>query len=234
MTQTKLRAAKSDYLPTPEEREAIDKALVARKIAPAPRLKVEESGSVSIDHPSEVIGLLLMENALGTLEPSFMTGLIEQLKTISSRGGKIDERQLNFMVSVIKGMAPRDQAESMLAAQMSVVHSILMGYAGAFSSVESGAQQDSALQAITKLARIFAGHMETLKRYRTSGEQKVTVQHVQVSDGGQAIVGDVHQHPSKRDLRTEPEPPPSLTHSKTPPIEPIGEMPRKPVRVKRS
>jgi hypothetical protein len=33
--------------------------------------------------------------------------------------------------------------------------------------------------------------METLKRYRTGGEQKVTVQHVTVSDNAQAIVGNV-------------------------------------------
>jgi hypothetical protein len=33
--------------------------------------------------------------------------------------------------------------------------------------------------------------MEALKRYRTGGEQKVTVQHVSVSEGGQAIVGNV-------------------------------------------
>jgi hypothetical protein len=33
--------------------------------------------------------------------------------------------------------------------------------------------------------------MEVLKRYRTGGEQKVTVQRVTVSDGGQAIVGNL-------------------------------------------
>ena len=31
------------------------------------------------------------------------------------------------------------------------------------------------------------------KRYRTGGEQKVTVQHVSVSEGGRAIVGNVTQ-----------------------------------------
>jgi hypothetical protein len=31
----------------------------------------------------------------------------------------------------------------------------------------------------------------TLKKYRTGGEQKVTVQHVTVSDNAQAIVGNV-------------------------------------------
>jgi hypothetical protein len=33
--------------------------------------------------------------------------------------------------------------------------------------------------------------METLKRYRTGGEQKVTVQHVTVNEGGQAVVGNL-------------------------------------------
>jgi hypothetical protein len=43
--------------------------------------------------------------------------------------------------------------------------------------------------------------MEALKRYRTGGEQKVTVQHVLVNDGGQAIVGDVVQTPRTGNLQ---------------------------------
>jgi hypothetical protein len=39
--------------------------------------------------------------------------------------------------------------------------------------------------------------MEALKRYRTGGEQKVTVQHLSVGEGGQAIVGNVTQTPAK-------------------------------------
>jgi hypothetical protein len=37
--------------------------------------------------------------------------------------------------------------------------------------------------------------MEALKRYGTGGEQKVTVQHVTVNEGGQAIVGAVSHAP---------------------------------------
>jgi hypothetical protein len=33
--------------------------------------------------------------------------------------------------------------------------------------------------------------MDALKRYRSGGEQTVTVQHVNVSEGGQAILGNV-------------------------------------------
>ena len=47
----------------------------------------------------------------------------------------------------------------------------------------------------TLLALTYATQMEALKRYRTCGEQKVTVQHVSVSAGAQAIVGNVtHYH----------------------------------------
>ena len=53
-------------------------------------------------------------------------------------------------------------------------------------------QQDSAERAFNKLARTFVVQMEALKRYRTGGEQRVTVQHVTVNEGGQAIVGAVN------------------------------------------
>ena len=66
-------------------------------------------------------------------------------------------------------------------------------FARRLAHVETIQQQDSAERALNKLARTFAMQMEALKRYRTGGEQKVTVQHVSVNEGGQAIVGNVNQ-----------------------------------------
>ena len=57
--------------------------------------------------------------------------------------------------------------------------------------VETIPQQDAAERALNKLARTFATQMDALKRYRTGGQQKVTVEHVTVNEGGQAIVGAV-------------------------------------------
>ncbi len=45
----------------------------------------------------------------------------------------------------------------------------------------------------TKMLRTFTAQMEALKRYRTGGQQKVTVEHVHVNQGGQAIVGVVNR-----------------------------------------
>ena len=53
-------------------------------------------------------------------------------------------------------------------------------------------EQESAERAFNKLTRTFADQVEALKNYRSKGEQKMTVQHVHVGEGGQAIVGNVN------------------------------------------
>jgi hypothetical protein len=92
----------------------------------------------------------------------------------------------------VQGIEPRDQIEAMLAAQMAAVHNATMTFAGRLNRVDNIQQQDSAERAFNKLARTFGAQVEALKRYRTGGQQqKVTVEHVTVNAGGQAIVGSV-------------------------------------------
>jgi len=101
------------------------------------------------------------------------------------------------MLSVIKGIEPRDQLETMLAAQMAAVHVVSMRFARHFAHIETLPQQDSAERAFNKLTRTFTMQMEALKRYRSGAEQKVTLQHVSVAEGGQAIIGNVTHAPRK-------------------------------------
>jgi hypothetical protein len=134
-------------------------------------------------------------DAFGTADEEFGNGILQQLANAVSHGPEVDERGLNFMLSVIKGVAPKDQLETMLAAQMAAVHMASMTFARRLANVEDILHQDSAERAFTKLTRTFVTQMEAFKRYRTGGEQKVTVQHVSVGEGGQAIVGNVSQAP---------------------------------------
>jgi len=136
-------------------------------------------------------------DALATADLDFRNGMVSQLANASSHGQDVNEGELNFMLSVIKGIQPRDQLETMLAAQMAAVHVASMTFAGCLAHVEDIPQQDSAERAFNKLTRTFAMQMEALKRYRTGAEQKVTLQHVSVAEGGQAIVGNVTQAPRK-------------------------------------
>jgi Tfp pilus assembly protein PilE len=82
---------------------------------------------------------------------------------------------------------PAVKSETMMAA----AHMAAMRMARQLAAAEMIPQQDAAERAFNKLARTYAGQMDTLKRYRSKGEQKMTVQHVTVKDGGQAVVGDV-------------------------------------------
>lgn len=148
--------------------------------------------SISPDHADAAVGNSLLMEALGTAEADFLHGLLGQLANVSTQGRDVDERGLNFMLSVVKGIEPRDQVEGMLAAQMAAVHNATMTFARRLAHVENIPQQDSAERAFNKLARTFAAQVEALKRYRSSG-QIVRVEHVTVNEGGQAIVGHISQ-----------------------------------------
>jgi hypothetical protein len=180
----------SPYQPTPADAEAL-KAYRVAKAKRGPSLKVTAS-DVNIDHPNPALGSILLLKAVGSTDGDFLVGLTKQLVNAGSQGPKADEQGINFMLAVIKGIEPRDQIEAMLAAQMATIHMATMTFARRLAHIENIPQQDSASNAFNKLARTFAAQVEALKRYRSGGEQKMTVQHVHVADGGQAIVGNVN------------------------------------------
>ena len=183
------------YTPTHPERRALEeRAARKRKQRPCPSLKFARKGpelNIAMDHPDRDTGFALVMHALGSTDPQFVDGLITQLANASTRKGQASEDTLNFMLAVVKSIAPRDEVESMLAAQMAAVHMATMTFAMRLGHTDTLQQQESAERALNKLARTFTTQMEALKRYRTGGQQKVTVEHVHVHEGGQAIVGHV-------------------------------------------
>jgi len=182
------------------------------------RVAVSEKAGV----PQYNFDIRLME-ALGTKDLDFMGGILRQLGDVVRHGAIVDEGGLNFMLSVIKSVKPRDQVECMLAAQMAAVHMASMTFARRLAHVENIQQQDSVERSFNKLARTFTTQMEALKRYRTGGEQKVTVQHVSVSEGGQAIVGNVTQTPRATGPTQAAALPHALADPKGPAMKTVGE-----------
>jgi hypothetical protein len=192
--KTETKDLVTPYEPTPNERAAMV-AYVARKEKPlAPRMKVLEKGGVyqiAPDYPEAAIAHVLLMKAIGAKDVDFLDGLLKQLVNAGTQGRTADKHGLNFMLSVVKGIEPKDQVEAMLAAQMAAVHMSTMTFARRLAHVENIPQQDSAERAFNELARTFAAQVEALKRYRSGGEQTVRVEHVTVNEGGQAIVGNV-------------------------------------------
>lgn len=100
-----------------------------------------------------------------------------------------DERQ--FLLSVINDLAPQDAVERMLAVQMAATHVATIRAGRSLANCETIAQVQAHYTGYNKLARTFAAQVEALRKHRSGGQQKVTVEHVHVHPGGQAIVGQV-------------------------------------------
>ena len=198
--KSKPKSQDEKYQPTKEEEAALSRfADRYAASSPAPRLKLtagEAKTSIAVDHPDPKVAYQVLMDSLGTASFDFVHGLLVQLANTGSPG-KASENALNFMISVVTDTKPRDHLEAMLAAQMAAIHIATMKVGSRLSDAEDIPRQDSAGALFNKLARTFAAQMETLKRYRTGGEQKVTVQHVNVGEGGQAIVGNVTQAAAK-------------------------------------
>ncbi len=127
------------------------------------------------------------------------------------------EKQLASGLEAMVGIAPKDESEGMLAAQMVALHNAAMECfrrAMIRDQTHEGRQQN--LSFANKLTRSYALAMEALDKHRGKGQQKVTVEHVHVHQGGQAIVGNVQtgagvqpkleQQPDAKTITHAPEP----------------------------
>ena len=118
-------------------------------------------------------------------------GLIGQIASLGTHGRRVDQDGANFVVGFVDAMKPKDAAEALLLTQMAATHQATMMLARRLNHVENIPQQDAAERALNKLARSYAAQMDTLKRYRSKGQQTVRVERVTVESGGQAVVGNV-------------------------------------------
>lgn len=171
----------------------------------------------------DLLEFISLMETFGITDRRFIWPFFHQLREADIFGGD----GVQFAAAVIQGIKPRDQLEAMHAAQMAVMHWAAMKQIRTASKSAGTTYFDVALTTATKLVRTYSAQMEALKRYRTGGEQKITVQHVSVSEGGQAIVGNVTQNALEEPVNKAP----ALTDARQPEM-PTIEQPnsRGPVR----
>ena len=78
---------------------------------------------------------------------------------------------------------------------MAITHVLAMRSARLLAGSKEIPQQDSNGLALHRLTRTFTTQIDALAKLRRGGEQKVTVEHVHVYPGAQAIVGNVTHSP---------------------------------------
>jgi hypothetical protein len=111
---------------------------------------------------------------------------------IHSKDDEAARRKQNAAIAGLIGISPKDELEGMLAAQLVACHNAAMeAYRRAMLPDQPFEGRHENLNQANKLSRTYATLLETLNRHRGRGQQKVTVEHVHVHEGGQAIVGNV-------------------------------------------
>jgi hypothetical protein len=100
------------------------------------------------------------------------------------------DQQFSAVMAALSGIAPKDELEGMMAAQLIAAHSAAMECYRRAMIGEQTCRREELSQA-NKLSRTFAVLLDALNRHRGKGMQKVVVEHVHVSSGGQAVVGVV-------------------------------------------
>jgi hypothetical protein len=101
-------------------------------------------------------------------------------------------KQRHAAVDALVGIAPRDELEGMIASQLIACHNASMEcYRRAMHGEQTFEGRREALTQANKLSRTYTTLLEALNRHRGKGTQRVTVEHVHVHAGGQAVVGTV-------------------------------------------
>jgi len=134
-----------------------------------------------------------INESFGTKNPHLWKLFSEQLGgCANSQTGAANK--LNQLVPILHDIAPRDTLETMLVVQMVGIHNVAMNCLSRVMNSQQAFEGSTAnLKYATKLLQTFTAQMEALQRYRgKSTQQKVTVEHVHVHQGGQAIVGAVN------------------------------------------
>ena len=126
-----------------------------------------------------------MERAAKEPDRVALEASLERVRLVEECGA------FDLALDLAETIQPRDVTEQMLAHQMGATHKAALDLLA-----KSAAQRDTVEQArlantAARLMDTFQRAMLTLNRIRSGGRQQITVQHVNVADGGQAMIGTV-------------------------------------------
>ena len=148
------------------------------------------------------------------------------------------DQQRKAVLAGLIGIAPRDELEGMMAAQLIAAHGAAMECCRrAMIGDQTVEGRRENLNQANKLSRTLAVLLDALNHHRGKGQQKVTVEHVHVHAGGQAMVGAIatpgggdrersEEQPRAKQIAPAPEPPMWSTDTERQPVPITGDAER--------
>ncbi len=195
MAKKTKKTTKSELTPLSDRDKAVLKGQLPKLEAsldrPSVKFDADDKGNLAIYNPKgSVLALAEIANTTGCMGKDAGIVLLNQVMNLLPPDS---QQEANALSDWMNGIAPENEVEGMLAAQMVASHYMVMKFAARASKNDTHVSIDANTKRMTKLMGAFSKHLETLQKYRNKGQQTIQVQHVQVNDGGQAIVGNVTQ-----------------------------------------
>lgn len=156
------------------------------------KLAVFDQDQTEITDPQENVRALNTIFGTSDITAAMMIArTIERLARQSS--GEMDRDRLNELIAVVRGLEPEGMSQAILASQIVAVHDALMEHLWRTRAAETLAQMEYAVKASNKLARTSVAQLELYRKLKGGTEQKITIRHLHVDDGSQAIIGNIHK-----------------------------------------
>jgi hypothetical protein len=137
----------------------------------------------------------VLPEATGTQSVEVADRLIQQVANaqVWPRPKNVDESVIKA-IATMKEMAPKTPTEALLAVHLiATSEAALMFLRRATAEGQTLEGSDANVLRATRLMRVFNEQLEAMQKLKgKAGQQKVTVEHVHVHQGGQAIVGEVN------------------------------------------
>ena len=156
--------------------------------------KKEKSKEQELQEILDAMGEALTANS-GGISDKFGWMVYDQLSKSCYKDTNILEA-VKHICTELKGIAPKDQIEGMLATQMIATHHQALNCFRIAAESETIEMLNLAVNSANKLTRTYTAQIEALNRYRGKGQQKMTVEHVYINSNVQAIIGNVTKNNS--------------------------------------
>lgn len=164
----------------------------------------DDAGTTNIQPPQDEPGafaLTIFETFATTSSAAVQMRLTEIFRHFDARGGATEE-SVNAALAFIGGCAPENEHQAAMATQMALIHDTALHALRSAGRVDTQEAYESYINAANKLSRTFGNLTDSYAKLQRGGVQ--TVKHVNVYEGGQAVVADTVHTGGMSAKRTNP------------------------------
>ncbi len=177
--------------------EPRNRAEWARRVAAA----LKRDGDARSQKVTQVHGEAVRPDTTGFLYDTLMAPDLASVEASFARTNLLLEQGPGvaaMALDAIDSIQARNSLEKMLMHQLVSLHQATMEHLAGMSPREDTRDQAKRLHAAAKCQSVYQQGLLTLKKLRQTGTQRIVVQYVNVSEGGQAVIGNVERAQGER------------------------------------